>query len=232
MLHAYPSEILKIILLRASIVAQALTLIVFPTLAAVSYAQTNVISIAEARGLSPGTVVKVEGTVTVPSGAFKSSISDEGFAVQDSSAGIYVSMSVNARLRVRQQVRVTGKLAESNGMLVVAASDVGSVEARGRGPETQAAIIATGHVGETTEGRLVKVTGSITRPVGDDAPYGFRIVLDDGTGEIQVFVSTSTGIKRRGLRMGKRIRVTGLSGQYKDHYEINPRFQADIKVIP
>jgi DNA/RNA endonuclease YhcR with UshA esterase domain len=76
------------------------------------------------------------------------------------------------------------------------------------------------------------VTGRITRPVGDDAPYGFRIFLDDGTGETQVFVSTSTGIKRRGLRKGKRIRVTGLSGQYNDHYEINPRFQADIKVIP
>jgi DNA/RNA endonuclease YhcR with UshA esterase domain len=36
-------------------------------------------------------------------------------------------------------------------------------------------------------------------------------------------------IDPRGLRSGKRISVTGLSAQYNDHYEINPRFPADIR---
>ena len=44
------------------------------------------ISIAAARHLPLGTVVTVEGSVTVPLGVFASSFFDEGFAVQDATA--------------------------------------------------------------------------------------------------------------------------------------------------
>ena len=50
------------------------------------------ISIAEARTRPLGTVVTVAGSVTTPSGAFESSFFDKGFALQDRTAGIYVSL--------------------------------------------------------------------------------------------------------------------------------------------
>ena len=34
-----------------------------------------------------------------------------------------------------------------------------------------------------------------------------------------------------GLSAGQTIEVTGLSGQFED-YEVNPRFQSDIEVLP
>ena len=37
------------------------------------------------------TVVTIEGTVTTPSGVFASSYADQGFAIQDRTAGIFVS---------------------------------------------------------------------------------------------------------------------------------------------
>jgi uncharacterized protein YdeI (BOF family) len=195
--------------------------------------QSNVVStIAEARALPLGTEVTIEGSVTVPSGAFKSSLSDEGFALQDGSAGIYVSTGKSHGLSIRRRVRVTGKLSDSNGLLTIVPNDARSVRAQGRGQAALPEMTATGTVSETTEGRLVKVKGTITRPVVSDLPYGSRLFINDGTGEIQVYISASTRINLRRLQPGRRVEATGFSGQYKDHYEVNPRLPSDIKLIP
>ena len=50
--------------------------------------QPKTITIAEARSLPLGTVVTIDGVVTVPSGAFSSSTFDQGFAIQDRTGGI------------------------------------------------------------------------------------------------------------------------------------------------
>jgi uncharacterized protein YdeI (BOF family) len=190
----------------------------------------DVISIAEARSLPLGTVVTVDGSVTVASGAFSSSTFDQGFAIQDHTGGIYVSVADNLGFAPRQQVRVTGQLADSFGLLVL--TNVTDIKAHGSRPKVQPLPVATGTVGEATEGKLVRITGTITQPVFNDLPYGFIIFIDDGSGEVHSFVSASTGIDVNGLSPGQTIEVTGFSGQFADHYEVDPRTQADIKVIP
>jgi uncharacterized protein YdeI (BOF family) len=191
----------------------------------------GVIPAARARALPAGTLVTLDGSVTVPSGAFKSGTSDEGFALQDRSGGLYVSTAANLALRAGQRVRVTGRIADSNGQLILVPTGAGDVRARGRGASVRAQAVPTGRIGETTEGRLVQVQGRITKPVGKDLPYGYRVFFNDGSGEVQAFVYVSTGIDVKGLTPGQRIAVTGFSGQYKDHYEVIPRFQSDIRVI-
>lgn len=192
-------------------------------------AASGVVSIAAARALPPGTLVTVEGSVIVPSGAFKSGTSDEGFAIQDASGGLYVRTDANLGLRIRRQVRVTGRLADSNGQLILTTTGASDVKPRARGANVRAESVPTGRVGEATEGRLVRVSGTITKPVGSDLPYGYRVFINDGSGEVQVFVYASTAIDVSGLQPGRRLGVTGFSGQYKDHYEIIPRFQSDIR---
>jgi hypothetical protein len=66
------------------------------------------LSIAEARSLPLGTVVTVDGSVTVASGTFSSSTFNQGFAIQDYTGGIYVSVADNLGFAPRQQVRVRG----------------------------------------------------------------------------------------------------------------------------
>ncbi|MCA1566285.1 MAG: hypothetical protein LC803_11735 [Acidobacteria bacterium] len=189
----------------------------------------EVVSIAAARSLPPGATVTVDGSVTVPSGAFKSGTSDEGFAMQDGGGGIYVRTAANLGLRVGRRVRVNGRLADSNGQLVLAPSRASDVRPRGRGTNIRAESVSTGRIDEATEGRLVQVTATITKPVVNDLPYGYRVFIDDGSGEVQAFVYVSTGIDVSGLHPGRRIGVTGFSGQYNDHYEIIPRFRSDIR---
>lgn len=195
-------------------------------------AADNVISIAEARSLPLGTVVTIDGSVTVPSGAFSSSTFDQGFAIQDRTGGIYVSTSDNLGFAPRQQVRVTGTLADTllPGLLVLV--DATDVKAHGSGPKVQALPVTTGGVGEATEGSIVRITATITQPIVNDLPFGFIIVVNDGSGEVNVFVCASTGIDVSGLSPGQTIEVTGFSGQFADHFEVDPRFQTDIRVVP
>jgi DNA/RNA endonuclease YhcR with UshA esterase domain len=91
--------------------------------------------------------------------------------------------------------------------------------------------VATGAVGEATEGKIVRITGTITQPIVNDLPFGFIIVVNDGSGEINVFVAASTGIDVSGLSPGQTIEVTGFSGQFADHFEVDPRTQSDIRVV-
>src|SRR5258706_7158876 len=130
---------------------------------ATSQATNFPIPIAVARHLPLGTVVTVEGSVTVPSGVFASSFFDEGFAVQDLTAGIYVSMADNLGLKFRQEARVTGTLADSGGLLILIPLSDADVSTQGRGDKVEPLFVSTGAIGEATEGRIVLVVGRITR---------------------------------------------------------------------
>ena len=209
-----------------------LFLTIIPGTARSEPANPHVISIAEARSLPLGTVVTIDGSVTVPSGAFSSSTFDQGFAIQDHTGGIYVSVPDNLGLGLRQQVRVTGELADTvlPGLLVLV--NVTDVKVHGSGPKVHALPVATGAVGEGTEGKLVRISGTITQPIINDLPFGFIIFIDDGSGEVHSFVSASTGIDVSGLSQGQTIEVTGFSGEFAGSFEVDPRTQDDIRILP
>lgn len=184
------------------------------------------ISIAAARHLPLGTVVTVEGSVTVPSGVFASSFFDEGFAIQDPTAGIYVSMADNLGLRLRQEARVTGTLTDSGGLLVIVPASDSDVSVRGRSALVLPRFSRTGAIGEGTEGSIVVVAGRITR-LEDDEPFGQKVFVNDGSGEIRVFINNGASIDVSHLHPGQPVVVTGFSGQFID-YEIDPRFPSDL----
>jgi len=191
---------------------------------------THVISIAEARHLPLGTVVTVAGSVSTPSGAFESSFFDKGFGLQDRSAGIYVSLQTDLHVAPRAQARVTGTLQDSFGLLILVPASPSDVKIHGVGPKVKAQWVSTSSVGEATEGRIVRVVGTITQAPTSDLPFGFKFFVDDGSGELQIFVNTQTGIDLSGLVLGQLVSVTGFSSQFDTHYEIDPRSPNDIAV--
>src|SRR5262245_6268054 len=84
-------------------------------------------TIAKARAMPLGTVVTLEGTVTTPPRVFDSSFFDVGFAMQDSTAGIFVSFpdpdqtaQPLRKAKPFRHVRVTGVLEDDAGLLVIA----------------------------------------------------------------------------------------------------------------
>jgi len=198
---------------------------------AASAQAAQTISIAEARALPQGTVVTVDGSVTTPSGAFYSSFFDNGFGLQDRSGGIYVSLQTNLNVAPRRQARVTGTLQDNGfGLLLLIPSSPSDVKLHGAGRRVAPRFVTTGGVNESTEGLLVQVVGTVTQPVEDDTPYGYKLFVDDGSGEITIFINFETGIDVSGFAVGQTVSVTGFSGQFDTHYEIDPRFPADIVV--
>lgn len=188
------------------------------------------IAIASARSLPLGSTVTLRGSVTVPSAVFESGTFDKGFAIQDRTGGIYVSIASDLGFDLRDEVEVEGQLADSFGLLIlnVQASDV---RLYGQGRPVRAQQVATSGLSEATEGRLLRLRGTLTQPVVDDLPYGYRLFVDDGSGEAQVFVYASTGIDVSSLAVGQTLRVVGFGAQFDTHYELNPRLPSDIVVL-
>lgn len=212
-----------------------LTLLFFPLLFCVTEAvhakavDLNLLPIAKVRHLPLGTSVVVEGTVTTRSGNFESSFFDKGFGLQDRSAGIYVSLQADLGLMPGQRVRVSATLQDSFGLLVLMPMDPEQVVVEGLGQKVRPEWFHTGKIGEATEGRLVKIVGKITQAPQSDLPFGYKFFVNDGSGEVQIFVNVQTEINVNKLALGQWISVTGFSSQFETHYEIDPRYPGDIE---
>jgi DNA/RNA endonuclease YhcR with UshA esterase domain len=216
--------------IRTLLLAALLTLTTATLIAAPAHASANhIIPIAQARTLPLGSVVTVAGTVTTPSGSFESSFLDEGFGLQDLTAGIYVSLPTNLNANPGRQARVIGTLRDSYGLLILVPTADSDVTLGRVGPQVAPQLVATSAVGESTEGRLVRVAGEITQAPTSDLPYGYKFYVNDGSGEVQIYVNLQTGIKVTDLTLGQRVLVTGFSSQYGTHYEIDPRSPSDIR---
>ncbi|MBW3572767.1 MAG: hypothetical protein KY467_16855 [Gemmatimonadetes bacterium] len=187
--------------------------------------ESRVTPLARARELGAGATVLVEGVVSVPPGVF-----DGGFAIQDQTAGIWVLPSANpVQLRVGQRVRVQGTLDEPNGQLAIMPAAIGPLGDRDPPAPRE---VQTGGLGESQEGWLVKIRGRVAGEVANDEPWGWKVMVDDGSGAVLVFVDAETNVDVTQLRPGDTVEVTGFAGQYGDRYEVIPRAQVDVKVIP
>ena len=209
--------------------ALVLALVVITPLCAAA-AGPNYIPIAAARTQTQGTTVAVMGLVTVPSGNFRSSSEDEGFAIQDQTAGIWISVKKDLRLEIGQRVLITGTLGQSVGKLQIVPNSPADVEAL---PGVRLRV-ATGQVGVATLGYLISVEGTITQDgVVADLPYGYKVILNDGSGVAQVYLNASTNINPRApyLKPGRQLRVTGFGSQYNTTYEIEPRDRRDLEPV-
>ncbi len=186
--------------------------------------------IRKVRADALGSEVTISGIVTVAPGTQSSSSGDQGFAIQDQTAGIYVSLQNRMNLKLGQKVSVTGILAKSNEKLQVV--PVSSVAVRLlREPSL---VLKSGDLGESTAGYMVTIEGTITEKglIADD-PYGAYFFLDDGSGPGKVYLNASTNINSNAplFKAGTTLRVTGFGNQYGSNYEVDPRSKIDIVVI-
>ena len=158
----------------------------------------------------------MRGLVTVPTGALTDG---KSFAVQDAGSGIYVyrSKGIGQELAAGDEVCVTGKLTEYHGLLELLPASPAQVTRLGAGKTPQPQVIEPGKIGELTEGRLVSVTGPVSRL----SDRRFRV------GDAAIFLEKRAGITTAGLAEGCPATVIGLSAAY-DSPQIWPRSQADV----
>ena len=183
------------------------------------------ISIDQLRRLPVSSTGSIEGVVTVASGTY-----DSGFAVQDGTGGIYVLPPADsARYPAGTRLRITGSTSDPQNQLAIQPSRI-DVMATGAIPDARP--VRTGAVDEASEGLVIRVRGRVVGEVVDDRPWGWKLMLDDGSGALLVFVDAQSGIDVSAIRPGQWLQVTGYSGQYEEHREILPRTQADLRAVP
>lgn len=206
-------------------------LAILALLSAAAPAEAATISIAQARTLPLGTVVTVEGTITTPSGAFESSFFDKGFGLQQGNAGIFISLQTDLHVGIFRRARVTGVLADSFGLRLIVPASPSDVKLLGVTLPVRPRWLETAAISEATEGRLVRVVGRVTQAPSSDLPFGYKLSVDDGSGEVLIFINTQTGIDPFALSLGQLVSISGFSSQFDTHYEIDPRFPADILTV-
>jgi DNA/RNA endonuclease YhcR with UshA esterase domain len=191
----------------------------------------SVITISAARALPDGASATVKGFVTVAPGTFNSATGDQGFVIQDATGGVYVGLTDLLTFSLDQEVQVTGKLSQVAQQTVLATTKADVSEVAGMTKTIMPVDAKTGDVKEPVEGNLIRVAGKVTQAVMDDTPYGKKVYINDGSGEIQVFVHLVAGkpiIDTSMLAIDQMITVVGVGAQYETTYEVIPRKAEDL----
>ncbi|OQA42173.1 MAG: Endonuclease/Exonuclease/phosphatase family protein [Chloroflexi bacterium ADurb.Bin325] len=175
------------------------------------------IPIAEARARPLDADVTVQGVVSVPTGVFTDR---QSFALQDASGGIYVyaGRGIGQALAAGDVVCVSGRLAEHHGLREITPGHAAQVSKLGTAAAPTPQVVQPAQVGEATEGRLVQLTGPVSR-LGERR---FRV------GGVLIYLTERLGLSGAGLQNGCPATVSGLSADY-DGAQIWPRSQADIR---
>jgi len=84
--------------------------------------------------------------------------------------------------------------------------------------------VKTGEVNEAMEGTLVRISGRVVKT------SGATFYVDDGSGQIKVFIKSATGIDKPRMRQGNTVTITGVVSQTTTGYRILPRYQEDVLI--
>jgi DNA/RNA endonuclease YhcR with UshA esterase domain len=179
------------------------------------------IPLSEVRNQDFGDLVKTQGVVSVEPGILGTQI----FYLNGSGIQVYFCKKDFPNLRVGDRVEVIGELAEFKGESRIKVSSRDDIKILKNEAPPQPKEVKTGEIDEGLEGGLVLVTGQL---IESRTNYFY---LDDGSGEVKVYLKAAADIKKPKMKEGEWLRVVGVVGQYGEEYRIFPRYQSDIELI-
>ncbi|MCB8943452.1 MAG: lamin tail domain-containing protein [Ardenticatenaceae bacterium] len=196
------------------------------------------VPIATARDLI-GSVVSVEGVVTMYTGGFFAGSTSTKFYVEDETGGIQVFADGGngvVNVNIGDQVRVTGAITPYRDSLeLIPVENESDVEVLARnGPPPEPTVIAAGdnENDDRVLGRLNLIEGTITAV--NELTFDYQLALQDDAGDVTtILIEKQTGVTAEPLDVGSRYRVTGISEFYQGLRQIKPRLQTDlVQVFP
>jgi hypothetical protein len=188
-------------------------------------------SIADARRRSTGTIVSVTGVVIGEAGRLGT---PPLIAIADESGGIAVRMPDGTSGPSRGDlVAVTGPLADPYGQLEIRPSASGfSVIGSDALPAPRDVDAST--LGESTEGALVRVDGTVDARPTKSASGDITFFVRGAAGQVRIVADASSGISADSVVVGAAYDITGVAGQRAsrkgalDGYRVWPRDARDL----
>jgi len=180
-----------------------------------------VTTIAEIKDAASGTEVALNGWVSSVPGSLGQNL----FYLTDGTSGIAVRSTVTMpKLKIGDAVKVKGDRRTQSGEVYVRVTEKDGIIATGGSREIVPEVVQTSAIDSDSVGTLVTVTGDIT------ALSGGRFTLDDGSGEVSVYIKTTTGFKKPALHAGDKLTVTGIVSMTSGGIRLLPRILEDIRV--
>jgi hypothetical protein len=186
----------------------------------------QVVPIATARALPDGSEVTVEGVALTDSG-----FADGGGYLADESGGLAVLVSDGSFSR-GDRLRVSGSIDDRYAQRTLRAT-ANDLVPLGTAADPAPIGVTTGTVGESVEGRLVRIAGTVLgAPTVLSAGLAFEV--DDGSGPVRLLVGTAAGIDVAAWGAGFALDVIGVVGQRDSSgtgtsgYRVQPRDAADV----
>ena len=179
-------------------------------------------TIKEARSLEAGVKIELRGIVVAPFGLLGKDIAYIG----DATGGIKVQVdgAETSGFKVGDEVKLVGLISSAYGELYLRLENQVASEIVGSKRSLSVNKYRSGMIGESNEGQLVIVSGRVTKTSGS------VFYLDDGTGNMKVYIKDTTEIDKPYMRVGYYVQVRGVVSQYNDEYRVLPRYQSDLVV--
>lgn len=195
-------------------------------------APKEVTPIASVQLAAEGQTFTIQGTLTSnASGYDQNTAFFDSVYVQDGTAGINL-FPVAGNFKAGQKVEVSGTVGAYNGEKQLTVSSIKLIDEQVR-EITPKHVTTAEAILDATRGSLVQVEG-IVKSVSLDSGKVGSIVVNDGTGDVRVFIDgyITPSIYLESLQEGDRISAVGLSSVDAVGKRIRVRNRNEIKVIP
>ncbi|HWQ30404.1 MAG TPA: CehA/McbA family metallohydrolase [Negativicutes bacterium] len=192
-------------------------------------------SLSEAKNMTPGSAVIVEGKVTTVPGSF----GGKSFYMQDGTGGALIYPdTLDIAPAIGNAVRVVGTTKDYNGKFEIIPQKIEIIDTGTAEPDAKA--ISLGAVGEENEGILVKLSDVRVQKIESDSYKNATITITAGTVTGTVRLDSRTGYSSDNLTMavGDLVNITGIVEQssttsyrvmLRDIYDITASTNEDVE---
>lgn len=179
----------------------------------------TIIVLEDIREVELGSLIKTTGVVVVEPGVLGS----QYFYLAGSGAQVYSYKKDFPKLSLGDQVMVTGVVSETSGERRIKTSQRSDIVISTTTQAIMPIPLPITEVDETHLGSLVEVSGILVER------KGASLVLADDSGEISVYIKSTTEIKTAELQEGDKYKIIGILSMTKTGYRLLPRYQSDIE---
>ncbi len=189
------------------------------------------LGIEEARKMEKGTLVLVEGVVTVLPGVLGSQFFYINASQKSEAALINFGLQVYSYkkdfpdLHIGDRLEVLGEISEVNGEKRLKTLTKGDIRVLAMGKKITPQAVVCEEINNDLLGSLVSVEGEIS----DLKATG--IYLDDGFDEVHIYLKKTMGINHQDYEKVANIKVTGIISAAKNEIRLLPRSKDDIIIL-
>lgn len=182
-------------------------------------------TLASIKNIDTGDSISVVGTVAVLPGVLSSQYFYVVGETERGGVQVYNYKKDFPALKVGDVLMVTGEISEVNGEKRIKTKTANDMQLTAISVAPQPVAVTTETIGSELEAQLLSITGEVVDRKGS------TVWVDDGAGELEVYVKQSTGIDKGLFTEGETVTVAGLYLRGGNGFRLYPRSNEDISVV-